>query len=173
MQGVYCKVAGWVVLDFVPIHTTVYIRTSRQQHYMLHVNITGLIIFLTCRQIISFDMGASTQYNDLIGTTAADRDTHDDFINSFLQTRGVDTDRFRSIGSRFYQSDSGTFSAFFICIDNEKTDGKTEHIVEIGFETDITPAEYFNLFRRYEGIVVQDHYKDHKIEDQITIDDAK
>jgi hypothetical protein len=46
-------------------------------------------------------MKASTQYNDFIGTSAADISDHSD-LNEYLSSRGVDIDRYIAIGASFY-----------------------------------------------------------------------
>lgn len=63
-------------------------------------------------------MKASVQYNDFIGTSAADISDHTN-LNEFLASRGVDTDRYNAIGASFYVGYSDFFSASIICIDNE------------------------------------------------------
>lgn len=65
-------------------------------------------------------MKASVQYNDFIGTSAADISDHTD-LNKFLSSRGVDTDRYDAIGASFYVCYSDFFSASVICIDQEQS----------------------------------------------------
>ena len=45
-------------------------------------------------------MKASTQYNDFVGTTAADISDHSN-LTDFLNGRGVDTERYEPIGASF------------------------------------------------------------------------
>ncbi len=114
-------------------------------------------------------MKADVQYNDFVGTSAADISDNTN-LKTFLKDRGVDTDRYEAIGSKFF-SHYNDFNASIICIDKEKSEGDNLHIVSISFENDFDKREYFNLFKRYEVITVPEYYNKFKINDEITHDD--
>jgi len=78
-------------------------------------------------------MKASVQYNDFIGTAAADISDHTS-LNEFLGSRGVDLVRYNAIGARFYASYNDGFRASIICIDNQKSSEKGRYIVSLSFE---------------------------------------
>lgn len=65
-------------------------------------------------------MKANTQYNDYVGTCAADES---DFqtLKEYLTSLGVDTNRFQPIGATFYVGNVSDFISFsIICTDSEK-----------------------------------------------------
>ena len=117
-------------------------------------------------------MKASTQYNDFIGTAAADISGHTN-LSDFLNNRGVDTDRYKPIGANFYHSYSGFFSGSIICIDSQQSFDDNPYIVQIHFEAEFTHEEFFNLFKRFNAVVTLKHggHQDHDIDEEITIDD--
>ena len=116
-------------------------------------------------------MKASVQYNDYIGTAAADISDHTN-LKKFIASRGIDPERYYPIGASFYAGyDSLTGS--IICIDNEKSTEAKKHIVEISFEKSFDKDEFFNLFKRFHVMVSAKHsgFQDHDIDEEITIDD--
>ena len=117
-------------------------------------------------------MKASVQYNDLKGTAAADKS---DFVwlDSVLNERGVDTDRYEVIGASFYSGYSDYFSASIICIDKERSTEEKEYIVSISFENEFTKEQFFDLFKRFKVIITKRFggYEDLEIEEEITFDD--
>lgn len=117
-------------------------------------------------------MKASVQYNDFIGTSAADISDHTN-LNEFLASRGVDADRYDAIGASFYAGYSDFFSASIICIDNEQSTADKKHIVKIGFEAEFDKDEFFDLFKHFDVVISKkyDGYQDQEIDEEITIDD--
>lgn len=117
-------------------------------------------------------MKASVQYNDFIGTSAADISDHTN-LNEFLASRGVDTERYDAIGASFYAGYSDFFSASIICIDKEQSTQEKKHIVKIGFEAEFNKDEFFDLFKRFDVVISKkyDGYQDQEIDEEITIDD--
>lgn len=117
-------------------------------------------------------MKASVQYNDFIGTSAADISDHTN-LNEFLASRGVDTDRYDAIGASFYAGYSDFFSASIICIDNEQSTADKKHIVKIRFEAEFDKDEFFDLFKRFDVVISKKYngYQDQEIDEEITIDD--
>lgn len=117
-------------------------------------------------------MKANAQYNDFIGTSAAD--ISDDYdLTKFLTARGVDTDRYQAIGAEFYSGYAQHFTASIICLDTEQSTTDKKHIVELSFEVEVTRDEFFNLFKRFNVIITNKYggYPDQDIDEQITIDD--
>jgi len=78
-------------------------------------------------------MKAEVQYNDFIGTAAADVSDHTD-LNKFLAKRGVDIGQYEAIGAKFFSWYTEGFSASIICIDKEKSTDTKKHVVRIDFE---------------------------------------
>ena len=115
-------------------------------------------------------MKATTKYNDLIGTSAADISDNISF-KDFLASRNVDTDRFEAIGAKFFSGYNNYFSVYIICIDKAKSTEKNKHIVELTFEENFGLNEFFNLFKRFEVVVSQkfSNYQEEKIEESIRI----
>jgi hypothetical protein len=119
-------------------------------------------------------MKASVQYNDFIGTSAADISDHTN-LNEFLATRGVDTKRYDAIGASFYAGYSDFFSASIICIDKEQSTEEKKHIVKIRFEAEFDKDEFFDLFKRFEVVISKkyDGYQEQEIDEEITVDDGQ
>lgn len=117
-------------------------------------------------------MKASTQYNDFIGTSAADISDHANLI-SFLNGRNVDTNRFNPIGASFYHGYSDFFTASIICIDNERSEKEKPYIVNLSFENEFNHEEFFNLFKRFHVVISKkyDGHQDKIVDEEITIDD--
>lgn len=117
-------------------------------------------------------MKASVQYNDYLGTAAADGA---DWImlNEYLKQKGVDTSRYEAVGAEFFHG-VGCFWASIICIDKESdTPNKA---VKISFEKGLTEDEFFNLFKRFNVVITKKYgdYQDWEIEDNpIMIDDRE
>ena len=63
-------------------------------------------------------MKASVQYNDYLGSSAADISDHTT-LNKFIENRGVSTERYNAIGAEFYAGYSDFFTASIICEDKE------------------------------------------------------
>lgn len=117
-------------------------------------------------------MKADVQYNDYIGTAAADISDHTD-LKAFLQSRKVDTKRFDPIGASFYHGYNDFFSMSIICTDRDKSTTVNPYIVKIHFESAITHEEFFNLFKRFNVIVTIKHggYQDNIINEELVFDD--
>ena len=63
-------------------------------------------------------MEARVKYNDYFGTVAADKSDHF-CLSDFLKEKGVDVDRYESIGVDFYFGYNDHVSYTFICKDNQ------------------------------------------------------
>lgn len=92
---------------------------------------------------------ASTQYDDFVGTAAADI-SDSIHLEDYLSANGVDTERYQVIGVEFFAEYSEFISVRCICVDKESQEIKT-----IGFEKKITKDEFFNLFKRFNVIVTK------------------
>lgn len=116
------------------------------------------------------EIKASVQYNDFVGTSAADIS---DYVNldQYLTSKGVDTTKYQPIGVEFFSSYSDRVHIRFICIEAE-----TQEIKAIGFKKDITKDEFFDLFKRFD-IILTKKYIDvsgRELDDNtIMIDDRK
>ena len=117
-------------------------------------------------------MKASTQYNDFIGTAAADISDHSN-LKDFLSSRGVDADRYEPIGASFYHGYADFFNGSIICVDRQKTTDIKPFIVQLHFEAEFTHEEFFDLFKRFNVIVSNKYngHQDREIDEEITIDD--
>ena len=117
-------------------------------------------------------MKATVQYNDFIGTSAADISDHTK-LNDFLASRGVDTDKYEAIGASFYANYSKSFTASIICIDKEQSSESKKHIAKISFEASFDKDEFFDLFKRFDVILAKKHngYQENEIDEEIIIDD--
>lgn len=116
-------------------------------------------------------MKASTQYNDFIGTSAADISDHSN-LSEFLNSRGVDTERYEPIGANFYHGYADFFSGSIICIDRQNSTDTKPYIVQLHFEAEFTHEEFFNLFKRFNVMVTKKYggHQDKEIDEEITID---
>ncbi|KUL29918.1 hypothetical protein [Chlorobium limicola] len=124
--------------------------------------------------LIQLAMKASVQYNDFVGTAAADISDHTS-LNEFLGSRGVDLDRYNAIGSRFYANYNDGFRASIICVDNQKSSEKEKYIVSLSFEEPFDKDEFFDLFKRFEVLITvkNDSYQDQEINDEVIVDDRE
>lgn len=86
-------------------------------------------------------MKAETQYNDFVGTVAAEFNNDNSFV-AFCRVAGVDLERYNPIGFRLHDS-YGKFDIAVICISQILKD---EKLVEIKFER-IFIEDFFHLFR--------------------------
>lgn len=112
-------------------------------------------------------MEAKTQYNDYIGTAAADISDHIS-LDQFLAVRIINIDNYEVIGAQFFSSNIGGFSASIICIDKVRTIGNKTHVVQINFKDNLEIDEFFSLFKRFEVILYTDpeKYKDLEIDEK-------
>lgn len=88
---------------------------------------------------------ASVQYNDFKGTSAADISDHTN-LKEFLNSKGVNTDRFNPIGAAFYQGYSTFSSASIICEDIENS-----KLIRL-YVHEMSQDEFFNLFKRLDVV---------------------
>lgn len=117
-------------------------------------------------------MKATVQYNDFIGTAAADISDHTD-LNKFLASRGIEIDRYEAIGASFYSGYSDFFSASIICIDRQQSTESNKFISKISFEDELDRDEFFNLFKRFNVVIStkNGNYSELEVKDEITFDE--
>jgi hypothetical protein len=117
-------------------------------------------------------MKATVQYDDFIGTAAADISDHFD-LDKFLDERGVDTERYQAIGAHFYHGYADSFFASIICLDKEKSTEEKPYITNISFEAEFSSETFFNLFKRFSVEITKKHngYRELDINEQVTFDD--
>lgn len=88
-------------------------------------------------------MKASVQYNDYLGTAAADAS---DFgsLGAYLKGRGVDTERYWPVGVELDAGNDGYVSLGFICLDKKRND----QAVKVCFESKDKLEDFIGLFKR-------------------------
>jgi hypothetical protein len=120
-------------------------------------------------------MEAIVQYNDFIGTVAADQNGYAT-LEGFLQEKNIDSHRYQCIGVKFFASSKDYFSMGVMCMDRRKTNDKENpYIVSIDFENEIDKDEFFDLFKRFEAIIYNRYsteYQDFDIEEEISYKEA-
>lgn len=119
-------------------------------------------------------MNASVQYNDFIGTAAADISDHSN-LNDFLANRGVDISKYDAIGASFSTGYSNYISVAIICIDKEQSTENKKHIVKLKFESKFEISEFLDLFKSFEVVITNNHsgYPESEIDESIRIDDRE
>ena len=90
-------------------------------------------------------MKASTQYNDYVGTAAADMSDYTK-LEDYLKAKGLNTDRYKPIGVELYCGYSSFIHLTFLCKDTESGNNT---IMKFAFEKEITIEEFLNLFKRF------------------------
>lgn len=117
-------------------------------------------------------MKADVQYNDFIGTAAADASDHIT-LKDYLEKKGVDVERYEPIGAKFYSGER-SFYGHIVCKDHQ--DERENYAVKISFEKGLTCDEFFALFKRFEVIITRKYggYQDWELQgDSIHIDDRQ
>lgn len=99
-------------------------------------------------------MKANVQYNDYVGSSAADI-SDNKTLNMFLESRGVCTDRYDAIGTKFYTCYNDFFYATIICKYKKLSTKHKKYIVSINFENEIKKNEFFDLFKRLNVILLK------------------
>lgn len=96
-------------------------------------------------------MKADVQYNDFIGTAAADisdflGSKYGDDLESFGKYFKIDETRFKIIGVSIYGTDS--FYISFLCVDKQKSTEEKEHIVSMSIDIENEKEILDFLFKR-------------------------
>ncbi len=113
-------------------------------------------------------MKANVQYNDFIGTAAADKSDHLN-LHEFLSSRGLDIDRYETIGLSFFSAYTDFFTVSIICIDKEKSSSIKSHIVKIVFE-EFDKNDFFDLFKRFNVVLTKTSgdYSNDEIDEEVS-----
>lgn len=114
-------------------------------------------------------MQASVQYNDFYGTAAADISDHTS-LEKFLKKKGVNTDKYKPIGAKFFSGYNEYFGMSIICTNSEKS--APNNIISIDFD-ELNKDDFFKLFKRFEVIILLQHseYHDSEIEERLTVEE--
>lgn len=96
-------------------------------------------------------MKADVQYNDFVGTAAADisdflGSKYGDNLESFGKYFKIDETRFKVIGISIYGTDS--FSISFLCIDKLKSTEEKEYLVSMSIDIENEKDILHFLFKR-------------------------
>lgn len=115
------------------------------------------------------NMKAKVQYNDLVGTAAADiSDFYLNSLNDYLKQRypNFDWNRYYCVGCSFYASYGQYASVSFIC--NDKIESK---YCRISPSKEFTLQDFFELFKRFSIVMTTEGHVDIKVDekDDITI----
>jgi len=118
------------------------------------------------------EMKADVQYNDFVGTAAADISDHTT-LKALIIKRGLDAKRFEPIGATFYHGYAKFFNGAILCIDNEKSTPEKKHIVNISFEAEFTQEQFFDLFKRFSVHIHKkfNGYENMQIDEELVVDD--
>ena len=113
-----------------------------------------LLFLLTCKYCV-MSLKASVQYDDLLGTAAADG--HESLLDlrNFLKSKGVDLDKNEPVGIELYNLDD-RICVRFIC----KEQGN--RLVAFELKDSLSLADLFSFIKRLNVILLR---KDLKVED--------
>lgn len=108
-------------------------------------------------------MKASVQYNDFVGTCAADM-SDNYHLDEVLKEWGADTNRFYPVGVIFNTGNSGHCFFSILCKDETRADNK---IVKVSYykEPGYSLKDVMGLFKRFEVIVSTKRVQDLELED--------
>ena len=113
-------------------------------------------------------MRAETQYEDFIGTVAADFNADGSFVE-FCRAVGVDLKRYKPVGFRFH-CNYGKFDTAIHCQDLREV---KPYLVELKFECEPI-EEFFHLFRALQVVAYDHTYKEYAelpIEKRLCVND--
>lgn len=104
-------------------------------------------------------MKAKVQYNDYVGTSAAD--ISDELsLKQYLDELEVDTNRYNPIGATLYSGNQSTEVYFsIICIDKE---GDKSKAVQIAVEN-VKLGDVIALFKRFKVIFTQKEFQNYEL----------
>lgn len=110
-------------------------------------------------------MKAHTQYDDYVGTSAAEYNNDKTFAE-FCQEHDVDLEQFLPIGFRFHNS-YNQFDFCILCLDKKEDDKQVE--IKIG----CSPDQFFRLFRSLDVVAYECRYKcfeEQPVNDELSLD---
>ncbi len=107
-------------------------------------------------------MKADVQYNDFIGTTAADISDglgtkYGDSLSSFGKFFKINEDRFKVVGISVYGTEE--FYISLICVDKQRSNEEKEHIVSMSIEIE-NEKEILNFLFKRLHIVLHSRFDD-------------
>lgn len=109
-------------------------------------------------------MKASVQYDDFVGTAAADIS---DFItlHEVLKNWGVDTERYYPVGISFFSGTNNFVTFSILCEDRVENSGK---IVKISYDKEpgYSIKDIMELFKRFEVIITTEGLQDRELVDE-------
>ncbi|GAB3527679.1 hypothetical protein GCM10027443_04520 [Pontibacter brevis] len=97
-------------------------------------------------------MKANVHHHDFFGSAAADISERIT-LQKFLESKGVDTERYEAVGAGFDVGQEEPFSGFIICRDNQKSTEERDQLIRLHFEKEINQEEFFSLFKRFEVLL--------------------
>lgn len=106
-------------------------------------------------------MKASVQYNDYVGTCAADISDHKK-LTDILNEWEVDTERFYPVGVKIYCGETGECNLSILCNDTTSNDGS---IAEICYAKNpgYSIQEIMSYFKRFQVIVTTEGLQDRNL----------
>lgn len=122
-------------------------------------------------------MKADVQYNDFVGTAAADisdflGSKYGDDLESFGKYFKIDETRFKVIGVSIYGTDS--FYISFLCVDKQKSTEEKEHIVSMSVDIENEKEILDFLFKRLHIVLhskFDDKYPRMKYDEEVNYSD--
>lgn len=122
-------------------------------------------------------MKADAQYNDFIGSAAADisdflGSKYGDDLESFGKYFKIDETRFTVIGISIYGTDS--FYISFLCVDKQKSTAEKEHLVSMSIDIENEKEILDFLFKRLHIVLhskFDNKYPDMKIDEEVRYSD--
>ncbi|MBQ4386697.1 MAG: hypothetical protein II822_03725 [Prevotella sp.] len=109
-------------------------------------------------------MKASTQYDDYVGTCAADISDHKNLTN-LLSDWGVSTERFYPVGVKFYCGETGQCNLSVLCNDKESHDGSIAEICYVR-EPGYSIQDVMSLFKRFQVIMTSEGLQDRNLSNE-------
>jgi hypothetical protein len=101
-------------------------------------------------------------YNDIRGSVAADFDEEDSLVN-LISSKGVDVQKYKPVGIKFHSCYFDKPEISILCVNNE------DKLIEVSLKESISLEEYFNLFKHFETILIDEKYNETKVSDYMEI----
>lgn len=122
-------------------------------------------------------MKADVQYNDFVGTAAADisdflGSKYGDDLESFGKYFKIDESRFKVIGISIYGTDN--FYISFLCVDKQKSTDTKEHLVSMSIDIENEKDILDFLFKRLHIVLhskFDSKYPNLKYDEEISYND--
>lgn len=108
-------------------------------------------------------MKATVQYNDYVGSAAADISDSTN-LEEYLEGISVDTQRYHPVGAKFFTSYGDRCNVSILCKDVINNNS----LVELSLD-EMSISDFFSLFKRLEIILHYEGYENENIDETITI----